>query len=198
MFSLHFKSAKFTHVVLLSAVCGVLFFSHLGAFPFFNRGEPREALVVQDIVHNGNWVFPQRMGFGIPSKPPLFHWVGAVTSIVRGRVTEVTTRFPSALFAALGVLLIYGLGQKIYNPNVGFLAGVILATSLGYQQIAIAARVDMTLTFFISLSLVLFYLLYRDHLTRPVWTYVFFLVLGIGVLAKGPASDTTTASTRPQ
>jgi len=195
MFSLDFKSAKFIHVVLLLAVCGVLFFSHLGAFPFYNRGEPREALVVQDIVHNGNWLFPLRMGVGIPSKPPLFHWVGAVTSIVRGQVTEVTVRFPSALFAALGVVLIYGLGQKIYNPNIGFLAGVILATSLGYQQIAIAARVDMTLTFFVSLSLVLFYLLYRDHLTRPVWTYVFFLVLGISVLAKGPVSVILTGIT---
>lgn len=193
--NLYFKSAKIVHVVLLIAVCGVLFFSHLGTFPFFNRGEPREALVVLDIVHNGNWLFPLRMGFGIPSKPPLFHWVGAVTSIVRGQVTEVTVRFPSALFAALGVLLIYGLGQKIYNPNIGFLAGLILATSVGYQQIAIAARVDMTLTFFVSLSLVLFYLLYRDHLTRPVWTYVFFSVLGIGVLAKGPVSVILTGIT---
>ncbi|MFB3062544.1 MAG: hypothetical protein ACE10C_14365, partial [Candidatus Binatia bacterium] len=66
MSSLHFKSAKIVHVVLLIAVCGVLFFSHLGTFPFFNRGEPREALVVLDIVHNGNWLFPLRMGFGIP------------------------------------------------------------------------------------------------------------------------------------
>jgi len=188
MFFINLKSPILVHLSLLFSLCAILFFSHLGAFPFFNKGEPREAIVVQDIVHHGNWLFPKRMGSGIPSKPPLFHWVGALISIIHGRVTEVTTRFPSALFATLGILLLYGLGRRIYNPAVGLLAGVILATSLDYSRLAIVARVDMTLTFFLSLGLALFYLLYSDQLKGTLWTYLFYLVLGIGVLAKGPVS----------
>ncbi len=195
MFFINFKSPLIVHLGVLLFLSIILFFSNLGATPFFNKGEPREAVIVQDIVLHGNWLFPKRMGSGIPSKPPLFHWVGALISIMRGRVTEVTTRFPSAMFATLGILLLYGLGRKIYNPAIGLLAGVILATSLDYSRLAIAARVDMTLTFFLSLGLALFYLLYSDQLKGTLWPYLFYLVIGVGILAKGPVSLVLTGMT---
>ena len=44
----------------------------------------------------------------------------------------------------------------------------------------------MTLCFFLMVSLGLFYSLYRGLLTREIWYYVFFSVVGISVLAKGP------------
>ena len=65
------------HVLILGIVCGLAFFANLGGIPFYDKGEPREALVVRDIVLNGNWIFPLKLGQQIPSKPPLFHWVGA-------------------------------------------------------------------------------------------------------------------------
>jgi len=50
----------------------------------------------------------------------------------------------------------------------------------------LSARVDMTLCFFIMLSLVLIYSLYRGLLTSKFWYYVFYAVVGVGTLAKGP------------
>jgi 4-amino-4-deoxy-L-arabinose transferase-like glycosyltransferase len=44
----------------------------------------------------------------------------------------------------------------------------------------------MTLCFFVTMSLGLFYSLYRGFLTREIWYYVFFALVGISVLAKGP------------
>ena len=152
MFNINYGSRLFIHLVLLMVLCGILFFSNLGTFPFFNKGEPREALVVQHIVHQGNWLFPLKMESDIPSKPPLFHWLGAITSLIWGEVTEATVRFPSALLATLGVLAVYFLGRNLLGPEIGLLGAVILATSLDYQRLAIAARVDMTLTLFVTLS----------------------------------------------
>ncbi|MCH7570705.1 MAG: glycosyltransferase family 39 protein [Deltaproteobacteria bacterium] len=129
-----------------------------------------------------------KMESDIPSKPPLFHWLGAFISIVWGDVTEATVRFPSALLATLGILAVYFLGRKLFGPEIGLLGGVILATSMEYQHLAISARVDMTLTLFVTVSLVLFFALYRGYLTGVVWNYVFYLILGVGVLAKGPIS----------
>ncbi|MCH7911657.1 MAG: glycosyltransferase family 39 protein [Deltaproteobacteria bacterium] len=129
-----------------------------------------------------------KMESDIPSKPPLFHWLGAFISIVWGDVTEATVRFPSALLATLGILAVYFLGRKLFGPEIGLLGGVILATSMEYQHLAISARVDMTLTLFVTFSLVLFFALYRGYLTGVVWNYVFYLILGVGVLAKGPIS----------
>ena len=164
------------------------FFANLGGIPFYDKGEPREALVVQDIVLNGNWIFPLKAGEQIPSKPPLFHWAGAFASLAKGQMTEATVRFPSALFATLGVLLVFYLGTKLYDPMTGLFAGLILATTAVYQAAAVEARVDMTLTFWLALTLVIFYGIYQSFLKNTFWQYAFFLVAGISVLAKGPVS----------
>ena len=67
------------HITLLLALCGVLYFPYLGNTPLFDKGEPREALAVQDIVQRGEWLFPLKRATAIPSKPPLFHWSAALT-----------------------------------------------------------------------------------------------------------------------
>ncbi len=123
MFYFRFKSSLVPHLTVLLVLCGLLFFSNLGTFPFFNKGEPREGLVVQHIVDQGNWLFPLKMESEIPSKPPLFHWLGAFISIVWGDVTEATVRFPSALLATLGILAVYFLGRKLFGPEIGLLGG---------------------------------------------------------------------------
>ena len=179
-------ASSILHVFLLSVLCGVLYFPYLGSTAFFDKGEPREALAVQDIVRRGEWLFPLKRATDIPSKPPLFHWSAASVSKVMGRLDEFTIRFPSALYATLGVLLVYVFARKLFGAQVGLLGGVILGTSLVYSSQAITARVDMTLCFFVTLSLVIFYSLYRRFLTGRLWYYLFYLTLGIGVLAKGP------------
>jgi 4-amino-4-deoxy-L-arabinose transferase-like glycosyltransferase len=174
------------HVLILSALCGSLYFPYVGGTAFFDKGEPREALAVQDIVQRGEWLFPLKRAADIPSKPPLFHWSAAVSSKIIGRLDEFTIRFPSAFYATLGVLLVYVFARKLFGAQIGLLGGAIIGTTLIYSSQALTARVDMTLCFFVTLDLVIFYSLYRGFLTGRVWYYVFYLTLGIGVLAKGP------------
>jgi 4-amino-4-deoxy-L-arabinose transferase-like glycosyltransferase len=174
------------HAALLFFLCAVLYFPYLGAAPFFDKGEPREAMAVQDIVRRGEWLVPLKRATDVPSKPPLFHWSAAATYQVTGKLDEATVRFPSALYATLGVLLIYFFARKLFDPETALLAGAVLATTLVYQDQALDARVDMTLCFFVSLSLALFYSLYRGFLVNPFWYYLFFAVTGTATLAKGP------------
>jgi 4-amino-4-deoxy-L-arabinose transferase-like glycosyltransferase len=171
---------------LLIVLCGALYFPYLGSTPFFDKGEPREALAVQDIVQRGEWLFPLKRATAVPSKPPLFHWSAALVSEITGTMNEVTIRFPSALYATLGVLVVYLLGRKIFGNQVALLGAAILATTSIYADEALNARVDMTLSFFVTLSLVLFYSLYRGFLTGTLWYYALYIVLGVGTLAKGP------------
>ena len=178
-------SERALHVLLLVVLCGVLYFPYLGSTPFFDKGEPREALAVQDIVQRGEWLVPLKVAT-IPSKPPLMHWSAALVTKMTGSLTEATIRFPSAFYATLGVLLIYWLGRQIFDGTTALLGAAILATTMVYQDQALSARVDMTMCFFITASLALFYALYRGYLKRPLWFYVFYIVVGIGTLAKGP------------
>ncbi len=170
----------------LAALCALLYFPQLSRIPFFNKGEPREGLVVQEIFLHGNWLFPLKGGTDIPSKPPLFHWFGALISLASGQVNELTVRLPSALLATCGVLALYALGWRLFHSGVAFWGAVILATSSVYQTQAVTARVDMTLASFITLTLVCFYLIYKGQLKGTLWTTLFYILLGISVLAKGP------------
>ena len=177
---------RWLHVFLLLALCGVLYFPYLGSTPIFDKGEPREALAVQDIVQRGEWLFPLKRATAIPSKPPMFHWSAALTYQVTGVLDEATLRFPSALYATLGVVFIYLLGAKLFGAPVGLLGGAILATTMIYQTQAVNARVDMTLCFFVTLSLILFYAIYRGFLRHPLWPYAMYLLVALATLAKGP------------
>src|SRR5712692_7020336 len=180
------QSHSFLRFVFLMVLCGILYLPPLYRIPFFDKGEPREALEVQSLVTGGNWLFPLKTGGDIPSKPPLFHWAGALFSLIWGETNEATVRFPSAFFATLGVLMLYLFGRKLFDTRVAFLAGVILATTLIYQKQAVEARVDMTLSFFVAATLIIFYALYQGWLPTSLGFYGFYLILGVSVLAKGP------------
>jgi 4-amino-4-deoxy-L-arabinose transferase-like glycosyltransferase len=103
-------------------------------------------------------------------------------------MTEATIRFPSALFATLGVFLCYFFARRLYDPKTGLWAGLILATTALYYAAGIEARVDMTLVFFVTLTLILFFSIYRGFLKHGIWWYLFFATAGISVTAKGPVS----------
>src|SRR6185312_15119759 len=105
--SLTRESAFLAPLCVLIALCGILYFPYLASTPFFDKGEPREALAVQDIVQRGEWLVPLKRATDIPSKPPLFHWSAAAVAKATVSLTEATIRFPSAFYAVLGVLLIY-------------------------------------------------------------------------------------------
>ncbi|MGE5307165.1 MAG: ArnT family glycosyltransferase, partial [Alphaproteobacteria bacterium] len=173
-------------LVLLVAISFLLFFWNLGDLPFFDRGEPREGLVVQTMYDTGNWILPLINGDYIPFKPPLFHWLGVLTALVVGRVDEFVTRFPSALLGMLGVLMTYGVGRRLWNRRAGFLSAVVLATGFEWWHAATITQVDMTLAFFISASLVLFYFLYQEEHARTARSLALAFLLALATLAKGP------------
>lgn len=180
------NASLLTHIFLLLALCGVLYLPFLGNTPFFDKGEPREALAVQDIIQRGEWLFPLKRATAIPSKPPMFHWSAALSYQVTGKLNEATIRFPSAFYATVGVLLIYLFGRKIFGAQVALLGGAILASTVVYFNQALSARVDMTLCFFLTTSLLLFYALYCRWLIHPFWYFALYGLVGLATLAKGP------------
>ena len=170
----------------LGLLCALLYLWGLGDLPFYTKGEPREATVVWEIYSAGEWVLPLRNGSIIPSKPPLFHWLGALLSLTRGELNEFTIRLPSALLAIVGVLLTYSAGVALWGVEAGLIAALILATSFEWVRAAITARVDMTLTVFMVMAFLFFLFLYRRHQVGRAAAFVSFFLLGLATLAKGP------------
>ncbi len=172
--------------MFLSLFCGLIFIWGLGDIPFYTKGQPREATVIWEIYHNGDWILPLRNGHLIPSKPPLFHWLGTLAALALGQLSEFSIRLPSALLALLGVILTYRVGVVLWGVEAGLVASLTLATSFEWVRAATTARVDMTLTFFMVAAFFSFWSMYRR--LRVGWGEAlgFFCMLGLATLAKGP------------
>lgn len=155
----------------------------LGATPFHTRGEPREAVVVQDLVAHGRWLLPRRNGTELPRKPPLFYWLGGAASHALGAVDERSVRLPSALQSGVAALLFTGAVATTVGPVAGAAAGVVLLSSFEWLRAATAARVDMTLTF--GLTLVFVGLLLFRRRPSLLWLALVYVGAAWATLAKG-------------
>src|SRR5919109_1378350 len=178
--------ANFWRFSLLLVLSFFVFFWGLGDIPFYTRGEAREGLVICEMYKTGNWILPIINEDYIPFKPPFFHWIGVLTSMAAGEVNELTIRFPSAVFATFGVVLVYIAGTRLWNEKTGLMAAVVLATNSEWWQSATVAQVDMTLAFFITAALLLFYFAYRQVKHGKAHSIGLALLLAFATLAKGP------------
>src|SRR5258706_8743490 len=79
----------------LALLGAVAFLPGLGRAPFYHLVEGDQALVVQTIVYDHEWLLPKLNDDTLPSKPPLFNWLGAIASIVAGEMCPGPGRVPS-------------------------------------------------------------------------------------------------------
>jgi 4-amino-4-deoxy-L-arabinose transferase-like glycosyltransferase len=145
---------------ILLALCATLYLWPALSTPFYTKGEAREGLVVRRMVEQGDWVLPRRTsaeGVLIASKPPMFHWLGALAAEASGRASELAVRAPSLLLGTLTVLLVWLVGRTLFPPGTALTAAVVLATTFEWVRAASTARVDATLAGFTCAALLILY-----------------------------------------
>jgi 4-amino-4-deoxy-L-arabinose transferase-like glycosyltransferase len=152
------------------------------AVPIWNRGEAREGLVVQGILHNHQWILPYRNG-ELPSKPPLFHWLAATASLALGE-NDFTLRLPSALVAVVMAWVTFVLGRAMGGRRTGWLAVGVLLGTYDFWHTAGQARVDMVFSAAVSGAIAGFYFWDRAGLAGA--RVACYLATIAAVLAKGP------------
>ena len=76
--------------------------------------------MVQGIVRNHEWILPLRNG-AIPSKPPFFHWPGALPAFVFGP-SDLIVRLPSAIGVATMAGATFFMGSQMGGRRIGWLA----------------------------------------------------------------------------
>lgn len=170
--------------VTLIALCVVTLFLFLGIKQFHTKGEPREALVAQAMINDGNWTLPITNGVDIAYKPPLFHWSIASLSSITGEVNEYTSRMPSAIAVTVMVMCGYYFYRKRRGAQVSFLAALITLTNFEVHRAATNCRVDMLLGALMVLALYFLYRWYEKRLRGVPWLAI--LCLSGAFLTKGP------------
>jgi 4-amino-4-deoxy-L-arabinose transferase-like glycosyltransferase len=176
------------HIIIaaVATACYVFFFHGLGSIGFIGPDEPRYAAVAREMLLTGDYITPRLYGTPWFEKPVLMYWVAAAGYKIFG-INEMGARFPSALGATICVFALYWCGRKLWNRATGFIAALILATSIGCFTFARAASMDMPLTACLTMALVCFLAAVNDQAgRRRIWFYGFYAALGLGILAKGP------------
>jgi len=189
-------------VGFLFVFCFILFFVNLGQWDLWNPDEPRYAQVAREMVNGGDWILMHFNGQMYADKPPLFFWFIALSSYLWGGFNSFAVRFPSAFFGTLAALLTFLIGKKLYSSRMGFISGLILATSHEFAYLSTRANIDAMLTFFTTLSLLCFLEWYRGNSPHPIplpkgekeyiadkksfIIYGFYIGMALATLAKGP------------
>ena len=177
-------SARLTNVdkFLFALIFVGLLLRLLFAPPISNRGEAREGLVVQGILHEHQWILPFRNG-ELPSKPPLYHWIAASGALVMGE-SDFTIRLPSAIGAGVMIWVVFLLGRAMGGKRTGWLAvGAILGLYEFWHALG-QARVDMVFSACVTTAIAGFYFWYRDGTDRA--RAISYIATVGAVLAKGP------------
>ncbi len=154
----------------------------VGEADFVGDDEALDAAVVREMVHSGDWLFPEFNGEILPPKPPLFYWAAAAVSKLHGRVDEWSVRLPSVLAGAAMVAVTVAGGAALVGEGPAFLGGLLLAaTRVAHDQSRIG-RCDMTMAALVVAALFLYGQTPADPSRRRRW--IFYTLLGFATLAK--------------
>jgi len=175
-------------------ICGLLFLSGISSFWMLSENtlDNHECLVsitAREMLQSGDWIMPTCNGQPRLQKTPLSYWLVAGISKITGEVNELTARLPSAVFALLSAVAILYFVNQWLSFRIAVLSTAIWATSLSYIRCSHRARPDMAMAFFTTLCFLSFYSAVSSQKRRQqiVYMLIFWVSLGLGMLAKGPA-----------
>jgi 4-amino-4-deoxy-L-arabinose transferase-like glycosyltransferase len=167
----------------LAALLALIWLLSLSARPLFNPDEGRYAEIPREMAVGGDWVIPHLNGLAYIEKPPLQYWATALSYRVFGP-SEFAARLYTALtaFGTLGLVALAA--RRLWSPTAGWRAAAVLTGMLMFVVLGQLLTLDMSLSFYLTLSLVAFLLAQRAPSPKS-WMALAWAAAGCGVLTKG-------------
>ncbi len=166
--------------ILLLAL-GVLYFWGLGGHGLLEPDEGRYGEIPREMIETGDWITPRLNYVKYFEKPVLHYWLTAGAFELFGE-TEWASRVVPALASLGGVGAVALFGASLWGPRGGLAAGAVLGSSLLWFASAHINITDMTLTFFLTLTLMGFH---RAMTGSRGWLALFYGGAALATLAKG-------------
>lgn len=184
---------KYSLLGLIILISAFLFSYKTSTAPLIGVDEPIYAEITREMLETGDYIIPQLNYQKLFNEPIFFYWQELLSFKVFG-INEFAARLPSLIFG-LGMIFLAFLFGNI--QNYGLISAVMMATSLQIFLFSKLSVPEMTSSFFISASLVFFYLGYhqRAKLKRKfafkkkkssAWFSSSLAMTGIVFLTKGP------------
>lgn len=184
--------------LIIVVAAAAMYFANLGATGLWDLDEALYSSIAREMTVRGDWIVPTFNGHLFPEKPPLMFWLmmGSFKAI---GVSQFAARLPAALLAIGTALATYHLARRLFSAEVGFWAGLVVASNIIFTVSARAATVDSALTFITTLVMLLFAVgagigeprdeaATRAGFLPKSWLTFAAIggLLGLAILAKGP------------
>jgi 4-amino-4-deoxy-L-arabinose transferase-like glycosyltransferase len=155
-----------------------------GEVPLTDTTESRYAEMARKMVETGDWLMPQH-DYGVPylAKPPLAIWLSAAGIKVLGP-HELGPRL-LILLTAIGFLIYFHrwVSREVGSKAAATGALTLMSSTLFFIAMA-AVMTDLVLVACVSIALLAFWR--RMQSEERITEWVFFIMIGLGLLAKGP------------
>jgi 4-amino-4-deoxy-L-arabinose transferase-like glycosyltransferase len=179
---------------LLCLFCLVLYAPGLAEIPPLDRDEARFAQATRQMLETGDFIRIRFQGEARNRKPIGIYWLqaGAVAAFSSPESRAIWPyRLPSALAAAVAVLLTCGLGSRLLESRrAGFIAAVLMASALGLVVEAHLAKTDGALLAAVVAGQGALGLVYAEtrkgRRVRLSTALLFWLAEAGAILLKGP------------
>ncbi len=172
----------------------LLFFVFLGiyaagdwALPLVDRDEPRFSEASREMLERHDFIVPYFNDQTRFDKPPLIYWLQDAAYEAFGE-NEFAARLPSGVCAALAVVVVAVWGSRLYGPRRGWRAAIIFGLCAQVIAHAHAAVADMAMIAASTASAWAGWnwLNATAGRQRTRWFFLFWGLLAVGFLAKGP------------
>lgn len=173
------------HIVLLLLVASIVLFPNIKNSPVYSWDEARHAVNALEMLRSGDWITltynnqPDMANL----KFPLGAWLIVINYKLFG-INEFSLRLWSAIFTILTTVSVYFIGSLIKNRWLGIIAALVFISSMlaVVKHAGLSGDYDAGASFFLTLSLLLFLLFYKNRYRR--FLYLSMASVGLGVMYK--------------
>jgi 4-amino-4-deoxy-L-arabinose transferase-like glycosyltransferase len=177
----------------LAAVCGLVLFHAANNWAFVSAqvtilGWDRPAHLVRTLIYNDMLAQVNlRSLFEVLTwswnRPPFSHLLTVPLYRLFGVSTDVAL-MKNAIFVAVLLLSVYGIGRRLYDTRVGLLGAFIVSTYPILFSISRMPYIDYSLTAMVALSIYL--LVASEGFRRRGYSLSLGVAIGLGILTKWP------------
>lgn len=180
-----YKSPAFQWMLLI--VFTLIWFYLLGVRTLVPTDEGRYAEMAREMIASHDWITTRLNAIKYFEKPPFQTWMNAITFELFG-LGEWQARLWTGLCGFGGVLLTAYTGRRVFGAQIGFYAGLVLASSLLWGGLGHVNTLDMGLAGMMTISLCA--LLIAQCNRAPAdeqrnWMLVCWAGMALAVLSKG-------------
>ncbi len=179
-----------TEILTLIGFCAFLFFFGLASFGLVGADEPRYAQIAREMLGRHDWITPVLNGKPWLEKPVFYYWSAMVSYSLFG-VSDWAARLPSPVLASALVGAVWGFMRR-FCPGAQLDAALITASCAATIGFGRGASTDMPLSALLTMGMLTWWTWWRTE--RKAWLAVFYLLIGLATLAKGPVAPVLTGA----